>query len=53
MITSKTNCLFLKSSNIKNNEYLKRGETIKIINSSITLNKILEHAIAMKERSSF
>jgi hypothetical protein len=32
---------------------LKTGETIKIISSSIIFNEILEHAIAMKERSSF
>jgi hypothetical protein len=53
IITSKTNYLLLKSSNIKNNEHLKIGKTIKIINNSIIFNEILEHAIAMKERSSF
>jgi hypothetical protein len=32
---------------------LKIGETIKIIDSIITFNKILEQAIAMKERNNF
>jgi hypothetical protein len=53
IITSKTNYLLLKSSNIKKNEHLKTSETIKIISSSIIFNEILEHAIAMKERSNF
>jgi hypothetical protein len=49
MITSKTNYLLLKSSNIENNEHFKIGKTIKIISSLITFDEILEHAIAMKE----
>jgi hypothetical protein len=53
IITLKTNYLLLKSSNIKNNEHLKIGETMKIISSSIIFNEIFEHAIAMKERNSF
>jgi hypothetical protein len=53
IVTSKTNYLLLKSSNIKKNEHLKIDETIKIISSSILFNEILEQAIATKERSSF
>jgi hypothetical protein len=53
VITSKTNYLLLKSSNIENNKHLKIGEPIKIISNLITFNEILEHAIAMKERNNF
>jgi hypothetical protein len=51
MITSESNYLFLKSSNIKINEHLRKGETIKIINNTITFNEIFNQMIAMKERN--
>jgi hypothetical protein len=53
MITSETNYLLLKSSNIKINEHLRRDETIKIINSTITFKEIFDQMITMKERNDF
>jgi hypothetical protein len=51
IITPRTNYLLLNSSNITYNEHLKRGETIKIINNSITFNNIFEPIIAKKEKN--
>jgi hypothetical protein len=47
--TPTTNYLLLNSSNIKCNQHLKRGETIKIINNLITPNNIFEQITAEKK----
>jgi hypothetical protein len=49
--TPKTNDLLLNSSNIKRNEFLKRGETIRIIDNLIALNNIFKQITTEKKRN--